>query len=181
MNILVSTTVKNEFARLGAIHSTSSSVHSGPPSTHGNKRNRKRRGKGTDDQVDLADSNEEDEEGPFTLKSKGGKEVHKHIMTIRHERPTASVSSTNSTSSLSSSTGAIKSSTEHSFAELPSTFTNRVIRETERIDKKIAVLESIIATFTVQDPAMNKYQEKKRELLLRKLELYEEDFQNEEA
>lgn len=162
--------MKNEFAKLGAIHTHNSSLHSGPPSTHANKRSRKGRGKGRQDEIDLANSDEDD--NPFTLETRG---TRKHEITIKHDRSSSSPSPTSSINTSSSSAFSLSKAPPQSSADNLQLFNEKITLEVARIDKKINVLESIISTFAIDDPELVAYQARKRALLVKKLELYDDE------
>lgn len=169
---LVSGTIKNEFSKMGAMHVSNSSVHLGPPSSAPNKRVRKQKAKkGT---IELEESDNED--NPFTLKTKGGG-LTRHEITIRHEHdPTPLAASTSNIPTIPSTSATMSTSSTAVLIESNSKVAKDPKEvEATKIDRRIQVLDSIISTFKTDDVRAETYQEQKRELLLKKLCLIVDD------
>ena len=140
---LVSSAVKQEFCKLGAIHNSNSTLHTGP-TQFGGKRTRKTVGAGRDT-VDILDS---ESDGPFTLYPKV-KDTRKHEITIKHER-----TPDNSPTGLS-----------------PIKEVDPLEAVIQSIDRKVKVIDDILQMYDPADSEYIEYRNKKRQLLVEKFGL----------
>ena len=105
--------------------------------------------------MDLVDS---DSDKPFTLYPKAlkGKDIKKHEILIKHERPSESPTTT-----------PISGLTQES------EMVNPFEIEVKSLDRKIVALEEILKMYDPNDAEYKKYKDKKRDLLVYKFDLLE--------
>ncbi len=147
---IVSSVVKDQFFKLGAIHAHNSNLHTDPPRLSTQKRSRKAKGKG-DPREPIEDP---DSDGPFTLTRKEateGKDVKKHQITILHDRPLPPPHTP--------------------LAVIPTSVPSSQEIAIRQIDLKINIIDGILSTLNKEDPEFAEYQKKKRILLITKLDV----------
>ena len=147
---IVSSVVKKQFEKLGAIHTHASSLHSDVKRSRPSKT----------PNVDLLDS---DSDAPFTTskttKNKG-KSIHEIIVKHEHQETPSSLSTTKS---FPESVGS---------SSLQS-------NEIRMINDRIEVINDLLKTFVPEDPEFSEFTKQKRTLLMRKLKVLP-SFENKE-